>query len=157
VPPPPTLPAKIVPIDDAQRREARETAAFVWTIDITLPGSERSAAAVGRLLWALGTALELIPGTVVDVVDVKNGSIRAKLQVYIKNIWSRDEVQEAFAKARDGVVATYSGKPVAEVELLHEEKEKLAEERRTIERERQRLPNAKEAAELRSLELDERR
>lgn len=142
---------------DQDRSLIIEQAKHVWHIDVKFLSPTARAADVGNFLWALGSAIEVVRDVALEVEEWGTGSLWIKLKLYIKNVWSRDEVQEVLAKARDGLVAEHFDQPIESVKKTQAERQKTIEETRTIERNLERLPDSSEAAELRRLEIEDKK
>jgi hypothetical protein len=114
---------------DEERNAIIANPRYVWDIAIHLQGTAISPARSGYCLWALGTALEAISGVAVAAVGWESGSLVARLKIFIRNIWARDDVREVLRLGREAAVNHYLAKPTEEVLKLRAERAKLDEER----------------------------
>jgi hypothetical protein len=130
---------------------------FIWDIKLTFTSAQPAAAGVAHCLWAISSALEAIDGVAVELSDWSRGSFVAKLKVYIKNIWARDEVRQVLQKGRDAVESHYLDRPMEEVAKNRAEREKIEEDTKSSVAERERMPDKQQSRESNDLDIEKKR
>jgi hypothetical protein len=125
-------PAERLPTPNDERDEIVANARSTWYVQVRFENTDISAAAIGKTIWALSSAIESVPGVVVKIESWESGSLVARLRVFIRNVWARDEVREVLHKGRNAAVAHYLDRPTEEAQKLRAEREKLEEEKRLL-------------------------
>jgi cell division protein FtsB len=141
------LPSRIQTGDDASKNSRS-----VWSAKISFQGSPYSATDVGRSLWSISSALESVPGVTVQIEEWGKGSLLVKLWIWVKNVWSGDQLIEVLDKGRDATIAALD-KPTEETKKLQAEREKLDQEAKQL---RQGIESNSPELARRSQELDVR-
>jgi len=135
-----------------------------WNIELTLKDSENPEN-IFFFLWTFIESLKKIEGVEVQLEDIKQGSIIAKIKIKFNNLLAKEEAKqilensvksaEAFAEQKHTEVEktkSETKKIDAEAELTDQQTKRLPDEK--ILDERERLKNEKMKADIKSANLD---
>lgn len=145
-----------IPLHGQKRLQLIADAMCEMTIRIRFLDSNVSPSRAGQTLWCIGAAMESIEGVAVEIDDWGKGSLWSNIKVFIKNVWSRDEVREVLDKGRQAAVSHYLDRPTEEVRKLTAECDKLEEEKATLEQRRLTEPDADQKYRLIELQIREK-
>ena len=121
-----------------------------WEMVITIPGDFHRASDIGKLILTFAEGLETIPGVEIELIEIIQGSLIARLRIRFKDLFAKEGTKEVLketarlaAKGKQATEDHYLSKPIEEVGKLKAERTKT--ERETYSEE--------EAQELRKLQI----
>ena len=121
-----------------------------WEMVITIPGGFHRASDIGKLVLTFSEGMETVPGVEVELIEIIQGSLIARLRIWFKDLFAKEGTKEVL---KETTRLALKGKQAAEDHYLSrpiEEVGKIKAERTKTERE---TYSEGEAQELRKLQV----